>query len=393
MRPKSDAVEDGLFAREIVTPVAAYAMANIVFTLAPVLIGVLMDRQSLAASQAGLVTALDMLATVIPGFLLGKYLAGHTKRTLLVAGSVAVLVGNLLSAVFSGVLELSVIRTLSGLGAGLLFACSNAMLATTSDPVRAYGLATIGATLSGSALLFGLPLLIGRFGSAGYYLVVAGLAAGFAYVGMRGPRESAVSGPSSGGAGVWSVGSLRLLLLALGVVLLTIPLEAYWSFAERIGLRTGASPQLLGAVFSASYVCGIFTSALASWLSTRWGLMRMMTIGFALQALAIMAASTALRENVVLAAMILQTLALCFGAPYLFGLGAEADESGKFANVVVGLFYLTLAIGTYLGGVLIESVGANAIAELTAVATVLGLVATLPAAMMVRARRRMVTTP
>lgn len=393
MRSESGAMQGRVFAREIVTPLSAYAMANVVFTLAPVLVGVLMDRQSLTASQAGLVAALDMLATVVPGFLLGKYLAGHTKRTLLVAGSLAILAGNLLSAVFSGFTELAVIRTISGLGAGLLFACANAMLATTSDPVRAYALATIGATLSGSALLFGLPLLIGRFGGAGYYLVIAALAAGFAYVGMHEPRGTVVSGSSSAGGGAWSVGRLRLLLLAVGVVLLTIPLEAYWSFAERIGLRAGASPELLGTVFAASYVCGIFTSGLASWLSTRWGLMRMLTIGFALQALAIVAASTSQQESVVLGAMILQTLALCFSAPYLFGLGGEADESGRFANVVVGLFYLTLAIGTYLGGVLIESVGVDAIARLTAVATVIGLISVLPAAITVRARRRAAIAP
>jgi hypothetical protein len=58
----------------------------------------------------GLVAALDMLATVIRSFLLGKYLSEHTKRTLLVAGSVPVLAGNLLTAVFSGFTELAVIR-------------------------------------------------------------------------------------------------------------------------------------------------------------------------------------------------------------------------------------------------------------------------------------------
>lgn len=392
MRAEAGAAH-GVSARESITALSAYAMANVVFTLAPILVTVFMDHQSLTASQAGLVMSLDMLATVVPGFLLGKYLAGHKKRTLLVAGSVAILAGNLLSAVFSGFMELAMIRIISGLGAGLLFGCANAMLATTSDPVRAYGLATIGATLSGAALLFGLPLLIERFGSAGYYSAVAILAAGFAFIAMWKTRESAVSGSSSAVEAAWSVGTSRLLLLAIGVVLLTIPQEAYWGFAERIGIRAGASPELLGAVFAASYVCGMLASGLATWLSTRWGLMRMLTIGFVLQALAIMTASTSLRESLVLGAMVFQTLALCFSAPYLFGLGAEADESGRFANVVVGLFYLTLAIGTYLGGLLIESMGIDAIARLTAVATVLGLIAVLPAALKVRAHRRNFRAP
>jgi hypothetical protein len=39
MRSESGAVQSGVFAREIVTPLSAYAMANIVFTLAPVLVG------------------------------------------------------------------------------------------------------------------------------------------------------------------------------------------------------------------------------------------------------------------------------------------------------------------------------------------------------------------
>jgi len=52
MRSKSGAVPYGVFVREIASPVSPYAMANIVFTLARLLVGVRMDRQSLTASQA-----------------------------------------------------------------------------------------------------------------------------------------------------------------------------------------------------------------------------------------------------------------------------------------------------------------------------------------------------
>lgn len=71
-----------------------------------------------------------------------------------------------------------------------------------------------------------------------------------------------------------------------------------------------------------------------------------------------------------------------------FGLGAESDDSGRFSTVVVGLFYMTLAVGTFLGGILIDSSGFSAIAGLTAVCTTLGLLAVLPASIAVRAHRR-----
>jgi MFS family permease len=381
------------FVRTLVTPICSYSLANVVFSLVPVMVSVLMDRQALTGSQAGLVAGLDMLAIVLPGFLLGSVLPGIEKRTLLVVGSLAVVAGNLLSVMFGGIAELLVIRAVSGLGAGLLFACANAMLASASDPVRAYAYASMGATLSGSVLLLGLPVLVTRWGATGYYVPVALLAAAFVALAARGPREPFQVTSASIGSGTWSAGRLRLGLLALGVILLTIPMEAYWAFAERIGLRIGADAELMGAVFAASYVCGMATAALASWLSTRWGMVRMMVIGFGMQALAIMIACTVIDKNVVLGAIIVQVLAVSFGVPYLFGLGAEADDSGRFVNVVVGLFYLTLAAGTFLGGILADSAGFGAIAWITPFCTLAGLVAIVPASMAVRVHRRTIASP
>ena len=383
-----DSASKGNFPRTLITAISAYSLANVVFSLLPVMVGVLMDHQSLTGSQAGFVAGLDTLATVLPGFLLGSVLPRIERRTLLMVGSLAVVAGNLLSAMMNGLVELAVIRTVSGFGAGLLFACANAMLASAADPVRAYALASIGATLSGSILLFGLPILVTRLEGAGYYVPVALLTAAFFALAVNGPREPFQTSATAIGTGTWSAGRLRLGLLALGVVLLTIPMQAYWAFAERIGLRVGADSELMGAVFAASYLCGMAMAALASWISTRWGLLRMMIIGFGVQALAIMIACTVIDKTVVLGAMILQVLAVSFGVPYLFGLGAEADDSGRFANVVVCLFYMTLALGTFLGGVLADAAGFGAIAWLAPACTLAGLVAISPSSMAVRAHRR-----
>jgi MFS family permease len=375
------------FARELHIPVAAYSMAVLVFSTVPLMIGVLMDRQSLTASQAGLVSGMDLFGTVIPGFLLGSILPGIERRTLLIAGSMAIAIGNMLCLVFNGLAALVLIRTLSGLGAGLLFACSNAMLASTSDPVRAYGFASMGGTILGSVMLFTLPLLIVRFGSWGLYMTTALLAVAFVALGARAPRDPVVTVQSSIAATAWNIGRSRLALLAAGAMLLVIPQQAYWGFAERIGARAGASPELLGAVFSAAYIFGLAASGLATWISNRWGTMRMLTIGFGLQALAIITVCLATDRYLIFGSIIVQTGGICFGAPYLFGLGAKADESGRFGSVVVGLFFFAMAMATVLGGILVEYSGFTSIARLTMVSTALGLIAVYPAVKAVRIRQ------
>lgn len=376
-----------ILARDLFIAVAVYSVAILVFSIVPVMVGVLMDRQSLTASQAGLVSGMDMLGAVIPGFLLGAVLPRSEKRTLLAVGCVALAIGNLLSLTVNGFSELLLTRTVSGLGAGFLFACANAMLASNPDPVRAYGLASVGGTILGAFMLFALPFLIGRFDTPGFYLPLAVLAATCIALVVRAPRDPLVPAAASISADGWTIGKPRLVLLAAGTMLLVIPQQAYWGFAERIGLRAGASPEMLGTVFSVSYVFGLLASGIATWISTRWGLMRMLALGFGLQGLAIITVCLVTDRNLIFGSIILQTFAICFGAPYLFGLGAQSDESGRFASMVVGLFFFTMAIGAMLGGVLVESAGFPAVARLTAVATILGMMAVLPAAMAVRARR------
>ena len=289
-------------------------------------------------------------------------------------GSALLAAGNLMALGAGSDIELTGARCVCGFGAGLIFVCANRLLAVSDDPIRAFAFAQIAATVLGAVLLFALPMLVARLGAAGMYGTLAALAAAFAVQSVFEPVRKSRAAESTTVPRKGRSNTVARWNIASGVVLLTVGMGIYWGFTELIGARVGASPEAIGLTLMVAYLGGAVTSALSSWVSGRWGRWPPIALGFGIQTLCIVCACLSENSSLVLASIIVQTLAVCFGIPYLFALCADADDD--FASTGVAVFFFSLAAGPFLGGLIIQSAGYAGIAACAAITTIVGLAAT-----------------
>ena len=354
-------------------PCAAYALAVLVFSISPILVNVLTEHQGLSKSLAGLVASAELLLTAAVGFFLGAICARLSHRHLLFIGSALLVAGNLMSLGASNHFALIGARCVCGLGAGLIFICSKRLLATSDDPIQAFAVAQLAATVLGAALLFALPMLVERLGAAGMYGTLAALATAFAVKSVFAPVKAPETPESTNVRRMVRTNPGARWNIGICVVLLTVGMGIYWGFTVLLGSRVGASPEAIGLTLMVAYLGGAITSALSSWVSGRWGRWPPIALGFGIQTMCIVWACLSENAALVLASVVVQTLAVCFGIPYLFALCAEADADGDFASTGVAVFYFSLAAGPFLGGLIIQSAGYAGIAACAAVTTIAGL--------------------
>lgn len=357
-------------------PCAAYALSVLVFSISPILINVLTERQGLSKSQAGLVASAELLLTAAVGFLLAAICARLSHRHLLLIGSALLVAGNLMSVGAGSDIALIGARCVCGLGAGLVFVFANRLLAISDDPIQAFAFAQIAATVLGAALLFALPMLVALLGAPGMYGTLAALATAFAVKSVFEPVNAPRAPESTNVRRTVRTNAAARWNMAFGVVLLTVGMGIYWGFTELLGARVGASPEAIGLTLMVAYLGGAVTSAVSSWVSGRWGRWPPIALGFGIQTMCIVCACLSENASLVLASVVVQTLAVCFGIPYLFALCAEADADGDFASTGVAVFFFSLAAGPFLGGLIIQSAGYAGIAACAAITTIAGLAST-----------------
>ncbi|WP_432181759.1 MFS transporter [Streptomyces sp. NBC_00063] len=383
-RPAGSAVAEDRGAPHLAVVCVTYAVAALVFNVAPSYVSTLIDGYHLNETQAGLVATVDMLAMAVTGFVAGPFLARVGRRRLLGAGAASFLLGNALSVWGTGLTTLLATRLVAGVGAGLILVFANTMAATTRNPTRSYGLATMTATVVGALLLFTVPALISSFGHQALFVTMLALGV---LVALLVPRERAqrlTVQAQATPADRLSDGMLRLLSGA--AMAMMVVQSAYYSFAQQAAEHAGLTSAAAGTALSVGYGFGILTSALAAWLDARWGRWKPVALSMALQAASSIAVLTGTDTTVVTVALVAQSGALFFGIPYLLSLNAEADTSGRFSNIGVGLFFFSLAVGPFAGGLLLDDYGYVGIAVAVAVGTLAGLAALAPVTRALAAR-------
>ncbi|MEV6108057.1 MFS transporter [Streptomyces sp. NPDC051940] len=363
---------------------ATYAVAAIVFNVAPGFISALIDGYHFTETEAGLVATADMLAMAATGFLAGPALARRSRRRLLGAGAALVALGNALSVVVGSLGGLLATRVVAGVGTGLLLVFANTMAATTRNPTRSYGLATMTATVVGAFLLVVTPMVVSAAGYESFFVILAVFGAVVALFVPGEPAAPAATPAAETGTDRLSPALLRLLSVA--AMAMMVVQSAFYAFAQQAGEDAGLSSGAAGAVLSVGYIGGIVTSALAAWLGNRWGRWTPVALGMVLQAAASVVVLSGPGATVAGAALIAQSATLFFGIPYLLALNAEADASGRFSNIGVGLFFLSLAVGPFVGGLLLDAFGYAGVAVAVVVGTVAGLIALAPVTRALAAR-------
>jgi predicted MFS family arabinose efflux permease len=239
---------------EIALLLWAGTVATSFFTLAPALVGALMDQLHLSVADVGFISSTQLAGSALGNLLVLVYGRRLPVRTVLVVAGAVLAAFDWLTASSHNVLTIALCRLAAGLAGGASFAVVNALAARLPRPGVMFAALSITQMLSGVAGFIALPALLGAYGLAGAFGTLSGCsclsALAAAFVARNGPvhvhelRRSLSVTPRS-----------ALLLLALFATYLGS--TALWTYLERIGVAAGLGAQVISAGLSISMAAGV----------------------------------------------------------------------------------------------------------------------------------------
>ncbi len=313
----------------VVAVCAGNACAYAVVNTTPLVLGALMEGLGLDEAAAGILMSAALSTMGIAALASASLLSGARKRRAALTAALILVAGETAAALTDTGTWMTLWMLVIGLGAGVLLAALNAIIAATDAPDRLFGYALTSAYAVAALLVFGLAPAIDLADHHGAYAALAAFSLGSLPL-LRGlPQESATWRAVHVCASARMPGGLSLLVGAL--------------LAARTGLRLGLRNCILVATLLHTFA--IAAAVLSDGL-----------FGYALGTIG-------------------EGLSFLFLLPLLFTLAALLDPSGRWAAAANGALFVATGLAPAIVGAVIEAQGYDAIAWLMMAATPLGLVA------------------
>lgn len=327
----------------------------------PFMVGALITGLNLNEQQAGLLVSAELIAVALTSFAVSAKMGVWPRRTVAIIGAVIAILAHGVSATLVGLEAIVPVRIVAGCGAGLMLAAGNASIANSENPDRLSSLLLISVGLAQLVGLSALPLVMPTWQHSGVFgfeaVFIAALVPLILMLPQRRPAP-ADAGPQVAAARI-PIGPTLAIIAALG--LFSARETALWAFTEQIGLRSGLTKSEIGMILGATGILALSGAGAAAILGTRFSRMKPMMIGLVLNAVLAFWISQTSDPLVFAVVEIVYHAFLFFTAPYLFGLAAELDPSGRIVASAGGALLFGGALGPVIGGQLIAIAGFTAI--------------------------------
>jgi predicted MFS family arabinose efflux permease len=303
--------------------------------------------------SAGFLAAAEMAGSGAATFLASFIVHRRERRMIVCCGLLLIALGSAVSlwAGHFGILLAG--RSMTGIGEGAVIAAVIASMAGTRWPERNFGIWTIVNMAAASLLFFiVMPNLIGQWGLSGVFTAYLGLTIpGFLllawYPVPQTERRNATK----------SMGVLSPAVLACLAAILAAHLAhgGIWAYIERIGISSGASPQLVGRALGSAAFAGLLGGILVTLLGTRRGRVLPNAVALALSAASLLFLILGHTAALFVSTAMVFYFAWVFGLPYLMGIVAYLDPAGQAATLAIVAQSVGLAGGPWIAGNLVTA--------------------------------------
>jgi len=355
-----DAPRDPSTARDpaafVVGAIAAQVIGGLVAQMSPFMIGGYMAGLSLSERDAGLVASVEFLTLAVTSIVIAPVLPRLSYRRFgLAAVALALLAQG--ASIFSASLEVLVLlRGLAGIGEGVLCAVSLSVVASHSrNPDKAYGYFQVAWALGSVPLFAAGGELTAAYAHRGILALIAGVTLALAPLLLlipdaRARREDAAADTAQASPllGVMTFATIVLYLTASA---------ALYAFSAALGERAGLDTSAVGYALTVASLVGLAGAGAAAALNIRWGRAIPISgfcVGFMLCALVLCLSHD---RNIYTVALVVSVVVYYFSIPYLFGLAAALDPSGRWAAAAGSAYLLGFAAGPLAAGAVIAAAG------------------------------------
>lgn len=322
----------------------------------PLWVGILVQHYRLDFEHAGLTVTLFLLGVVGASAWFAPRFDRVPRRLCAIAGYSLSALSLLLASMTATWPLLVVLHVVAGVGTGCGLSMAHGAMGRSANPHRVFALA--GAALGVFAVSFYalVPQLMAAAGATMLFVVMAGLMASAALASLGfpagqadGPKTVQPSSPARLPGGVW--------LLVTGVACLALNQSIIFSFLERIGIERGFGRDHVNGVLAAVGIVNLFPALLAGLLQKR-----LPPVGVAIGAvlvqvgLAVTIASAVSFGPYAVAAS-LYAFVIIFAHPFLFGLTAHLDPSGRTNALTPAMLMTGSALAPGVAGIVAQRFG------------------------------------
>ena len=329
----------------------------------PLQIGALMDGLGLGAAAAGLLGTLEFSALGCGLLLAASGLLRVSVRGCALIGVALIVSAQTASALVDAYPALAGLRFLVGLGAGLANAAATvAIAAQFRQPERVAGFAFGLVYVAGGLLYLASPQAVAFGHQRGVFLGLAAVALCCAPGLLALPRTRPTRKKRAATQGAARSGlALPASLLFAAEIALMAGMGAVWAFGERLGLASGLSSQTISVWLAATMLASIAGSLFTGWMGLRFGRTGPYLTGIVLvSGCCFFMAYPGAVVVFIVCLLGFQAIQAVF-IPFLIGTGAALDPSGRLSAAVVGVEIFSFGAGAFVGGVVVEAFGLQAV--------------------------------
>ena len=329
----------------------------------PLQIGALMDGLGLGAAAAGLLGTLEFSALGCGLLLAASGLLRVSVRGCALIGVALIVGAQTASAFVDAYPALAGLRFLVGLGAGLANAAATvAIAAQFRQPERVAGFAFGLVYVAGGLLYLASPQAVAFGHQRGVFLGLAAVALCCAPGLLALPRTRPTRKKRAATQGAARSGlALPASLLFAAEIALMAGMGAVWAFGERLGLASGLSSQTISVWLAATMLASIAGSLFTGWMGLRFGRTGPYLTGIVLvSGCCFFMAYPGAVVVFIICLLGFQAIQAVF-IPFLIGTGAALDPSGRLSAAVVGVEIFSFGAGAFVGGVVVEAFGLQAV--------------------------------
>tara|TARA_R110002072_G_scaffold81491_2_gene186613 strand:- start:879 stop:2087 length:1209 start_codon:yes stop_codon:yes gene_type:complete len=340
---------------------ATAPIGYLVLLFLPVYLEVVGISLALTEQQIGWLASTDSIGLVIATFVFSIFIKRVNFRKALIAGVVITVLGNLISALVTDFLLLCIIRSLTGLGEGIIVAVGISAIGMTSNPNRWFGFYTAAIVVVQAIGLVLVPIIYDSMSLSGVFVAMAVFYIFPLIVIKLLPRKSDdyksaqgvvtdQSKPSKQTNKLLNLGLLSLLFFYMSI-------GGVWTYVSIMGTSSGLTLSFVSQALSLAMIAGLAGALFFALIGDIGKNIGLLFISIVVMTLSIWVLNSGLTDMRYLVAMCIFSFFWSIAGARLFAVISDVDHSGKYisaAQTVVGVGYI---LGPILASTLVKGVG------------------------------------
>ena len=326
----------------------------------PWIVGGLVTTRHFDIEQASLMVTIEQMTMGVVMLVMAGSIHRLPRRPLLIVGVGLALLSQAASYTVEALPAMALSRALSGVGFAVIYALSTAQGAATRDPDRTFAAAQGGTQVAAMALNPLLGLGADLPSHKGVFIVIGAfsllLAVPYLWLALKHRAVQPLHAPAATFSPI-SLRSGRVLGVLAVMTVYSIATGGAWNFMERIASGVGLGGAHLGTGLVISSIIGISGSVLANRLGVTFGRIAPLCGGLVALGLITFWFMTPASAWQFWMAVSLWAFLFTFTTPYVFGLAAAADPSGRVVAATGTAFIIVSAMGVYVGAFIVARCG------------------------------------